>query len=135
MREEEANHRAKYRDQRLEEVFPSTLGYYFEKIGGAIDGSEPRDFGTMHVRLVAEMIEAFKERLKERGALQAYDSVVDLIELIEYPIQELAKYFADATRSPLNAKGAHIFSFFVYKHIEELKSMAKEIDEDYKSEP
>lgn len=89
----------------------------------------------MHVRLVAEVIEAFKERLKERGALQAYDSVVSLIELIEYPIQELTTYFADATRSPLSAKGAHIFAFFVYKHIEELKSIAKEIDEDYKSEP
>ncbi|MDP2918854.1 MAG: hypothetical protein Q8O43_01365 [Dehalococcoidia bacterium] len=135
LKEEEANHRAKYRDQRLEDIFPSTLGYYFQKIGGAIDGSEPSEFGTMHVRLVAKVIEAFKERLKERGALQAYDSVVYLIELIEYPIQELTTYFADATRSPLSAKGAHIFAFFVDKHIEELKSIAKEIDEDYKSEP
>jgi hypothetical protein len=133
LKEEEANHRAKYRDQRLMEVFPSTLGYYFEKIGGAIDRSEPGDFGTMHIRLVSEVVEAFKERLKERGALQAYDSVVDLIELIEYPIQELTKYFAG--QSTLNEKGAHIFSFFVYKHIEELKSIAKEIDEDYNSEP
>jgi hypothetical protein len=132
---EEANHRAKYRDQRLEDVFPSTLGYYFEKIGGAINGSEPMDFGTMHIHLVAEVIETFKEHLKERGALQAYDSVVDLIGLIEYPVQELTRYFSGAHGSTLNAKSAHIFAFFVYKHIEELKSMAKEIDEDYQNEP
>jgi len=135
LKEEEANHRAKYRDQKLEDVFPATLGYYFQKIGSAIDGSEPADFGTMHVGLVAGVIKAFKDRMEERGILQAYAPVVDLIELIEYPVQELTTYFADASRSTLNAKGAHIFAFFTYKHIEELKRMAKEIDEDYDSEP
>lgn len=135
LKEEEANHRAKYRSKKLEDVFPSTLGYYFEKIGGAIDGSEPGDFGTMHIGLVAGVIKAFKARLEERGILQAYESVVYQIELMEYPIQELTTYFADANRSSLNAKGAHIFAFFVYKQIQELKSMAKEIDEDYNSEP
>jgi tetratricopeptide (TPR) repeat protein len=135
LKAEEANHRARYRDQRLEDVFPPTLGYYFEKIGGAIDRSEHGDFGTIHIKLVAEVVNAFKERMKERGILQAYDSVVDLIGLIEYPIQELTMYFSGSNGSTLNAKGAHIFAFFVYKHIEELKSMAKEIDEDYNSEP
>lgn len=135
LKAEEANHRAKYRDQRLQDVFPPTLGYYFQKIGNAIDGSNPKEFGKMHIQLVAEVIEAFKERLKKRGILQAYDSIVYLIDLIEYPIQELTMYFADSTCSSLNAKGAHIFAFFIDKHIEELKSIAKEIDEDYNSEP
>ncbi len=135
LKEEEENHRAKYRSQKLEDVFPSTLGYYFAKIGGAIRGSEPVDFGTMHIGLVAGVIQAFKDRLEERGILKAYDSVIDLLELIEYPIQELTAYFADATSSTLNAKGAHIFTFFIDKQIEELKCMAKEIDEDYNSKP
>jgi tetratricopeptide (TPR) repeat protein len=134
LKEEEANHRAKYRDQKLEDVFPPTLSYYFHKMGSAIDG-EPGGFGTMHIHLVAKVIEDFKERMDKRGALQAYASVVDLIKLIEYPIQELTAYFDDVTHSTLNVKSAHIFAFFVDKHIEELKSMAKEIDEDYKSEP
>jgi hypothetical protein len=133
LKKDEADHRVKYRDQKIEDVFPATLGYYFDKIGNAIDGSHPKDLGTLHIRLVSEVIEAFEECLKERGALQAYGSVVDLIELIEYPIQELTKYFIGG--STLSKNGAHIFSFFVYKHIEELKSVAKEIDEDYQSEP
>jgi hypothetical protein len=135
LKTEEAIHRGKYRDQKLEDIFPSTLGYYFEKIGDAVDGSKPRELGAMHIRLVAEVIEAFKERLKERGTLQAYDSVVHLINLMEYPTRELTTYFADATHTSLNAKSAHIFVFFIDKHIEELKSIAKEIDEDYRKEP
>ena len=79
MKEEESNHRAKYHDQKLEDVFPSTLGYCFQKIGGAIEG-EPGGFGTMHVRLVAKLIEDFKDRLSDRGTLEAYTSFVNLIE-------------------------------------------------------
>lgn len=135
LKTEEANHRAKYRDQKLEDIFPSALGYYFAKIGDAIYGNRPREFGAIHIHLVTEVIEAFKERLKERGILQAYDSIVYLIDLIEYPIEELAKYFTDATCTSLNAKSAHIFVFFIDKHIEELKSMAKEIDDYYRREP
>lgn len=135
LKTEEANHRAKYRDQKLEDIFPSALGYYFAKIGDAIDGNKPSEFGAMHIHWVAEVIEAFKERLKERGILQAYDSIVYLINAIEYPIEELTMYFTDPTYTSLNAKSAHIFVFFIDKHIEELKSMAKEIDEDYRKEP
>jgi hypothetical protein len=135
LKKEEADHRAKYRDQRLQDVFPSTLGYYFEKIAEATHGSKPAEFGTIHVRLIAETIEAFKERMKQRGILGAYDSVIYLIELIEYPIQELTDYFVDTTSSHISAKGAYIFAFFIERHIEELKGIAKEIDETYESEP
>ena len=106
-----------------------------EKIEGAIDRNELVDFGKIHIGLVAGVIKAFKDRLEERGIFSAYDSITYLVELIEYPIQELTVYFADATSSTLNAKGANIFAFFIYKQIEELKCMAKEIDEDYNSKP
>jgi hypothetical protein len=135
LKEEEANHRAKYRDQKLQDNFPTTLGYYFQKIAEATEEGKPAEFGTMHVGLVSEAIETFKVRLKERGTLKAYASVVYLIELTEYPLHELAVYFADTTRSHLNAKDAYIFTFFIEKHIEELKGIAKEIDEVYESEP
>jgi hypothetical protein len=85
--------------------------------------------------LVSETVEVFKERLKERGVLDISNSVVNLLQLIEYPIQELTSYFADSTHSRIDAKGAYIFSFFIKKHVEELKAIAKEIDETYESEP
>jgi hypothetical protein len=135
LKTEEANHRAKYRDQKLQDIFPSMLGNYFAKIRDAIDGRIPWGYGARHIELVAKVIEDFKERLKERGILQAYDSVVDLINSIEYPIQELTTYFTDAANTSLSEKSAHIFVFFIDKHIEELKIIAKEIDEHYRKEP
>ena len=91
--------------------------------------------GFLLSREKPDEIQQFKERLKERGILQAYDSIVCLINAIEYPIAELTMYFTDPTYTSLNAKSAHIFVFFIDRHIEELKSMAKEIDEDYRKEP
>ena len=86
LKTEEAEHKAKYQNQRLQDVFPSTLGYYFEKIVEAIHGSKPAEFGALHVRLVHGTVEAFKERLRERGLLDGHDAVVYLLQLIEYPI-------------------------------------------------
>lgn len=131
LKTEETEHRAKYRNQRLQDVFPPTIGYYFQKIVEATHGSKPAEFGTLHVTLISETVEAFKEQLKERGMLEAYDSVDYLLKLIEYPIRELISYFTDATRSSINAEGAYIFAFFIEKHIEELRTISKEIDEVY----
>lgn len=135
LKADEASHRAKYRDRKLEDVLPSTLGYCFAKIGNAIDGSSPRESGAMHIRIVSEAVRAFKERLQERGMPQAYDSVVHLVNEIEYPISELIMYFDGVTHTSLSTESAHIFSFFVDKHLEELKSIAREIDEEYETEP
>jgi hypothetical protein len=85
--------------------------------------------------LVSATVEALKERLRQRGLLDSYDSAVYLLQLIEYPIQELTSYFTDPTNSPINAKGAYIFAFFIEKHIEKLKVIAQEIDETYEGEP
>ena len=89
----------------------------------------------MHIGMVSKVIEVFKERLEERDILQAYDSVVHLINVVEYPIRELILYFSDPDGTSLSADTAHIFAFFIDKHIEELKSIAEELDEDYESEP
>ena len=135
LKKEEADHRAKYKDKRLQDVFPPTLGYYFQKISEAVHGSKPREFGAVHVQFVAQTIETFKEQLRERGILEIYDSVTYLLQLLEYPIGELSAYFDNSQLCSINDKGAHIFAFFVEKHIQELKAISKEIDETYESEP
>ncbi len=131
LRKEEEEHRAKFRDERLQDLFPATLGYYFQKISEAIHEHKPREFGTVHVDLVAEVIERFKDKLRERGILEAYDSVLYLLELIRYPLEELSAYFDPNRDTPLNQKGAYIFGYFAEKQIEELRSIAEELDQDY----
>lgn len=135
LKRKEAEHRAKFRGERLQDVFPPALGYFFQKIGEAIHGDRPPAFGAFHIGLVAEAVEGFKEKLRERGILEAYDSVLYLLRLIEYPIVELSAYFGATGDSSLNEKSAYIFAFFLEKQIEELEGIAKEIDEDYTKEP
>jgi hypothetical protein len=135
LKKEEAEHRAKYRDQRLQDVFPSTLGYYFQKIVEAIHGSGPIELAAVDLRFVANTVDAFKARLSERGTLDAYDSILYLLKLIEYPLMKLSNYFTKTMHSSINEKDAYIFAFFIERHIEELKAMAMEIDEAYEREP
>ncbi|MDF1552959.1 MAG: hypothetical protein P1P84_07850 [Deferrisomatales bacterium] len=135
LKREEAEHRAKFRDERLQDVFPAALGYFFQKIAEAIHRDKPREFGTAHINLVAETVECFKGKLQERGILDAYDSVLYLLQLIDYPIAELSAYFGTTRDSSLNEKGAYIFAYFLEKQIEELRGIAEEIDRDYAAEP
>jgi hypothetical protein len=132
---DEMEHRHKFKDERLQDIFPSTMGYYFEKISGACYGSELVALGAGVVGLVLDCLEKFKAALQVRGTLKAYDSVTYYLDLIEYPLTELKKYFENSPDSILDGKSAYIFAFFAHKHIEMLQQIAKEIDEEYASEP
>ena len=134
LKADEMEHRRKFRDERLQDIFPSTMGYYFEKISGACYGSEPIALGAGVVGLVQDCLEKFKAALQERGILTAYDSVTYYLDLIGYPLAELKKYFESSPDSNLNGKSAYIFAFFAHKHIDTLKQIAQEIDEEYTSE-
>jgi len=135
LRKEEAVHRAMFKTERLQDVFPPALHYFFEKIFEAIDGNKPNEFGSIHIKLIAEAVDTFKIRLGKRGALEAYDSITYLLDLLEYPINELSSYFTGPNNSRLNDKSANIFAFFIKKHTDKLIEIAKEIDEEYESEP
>lgn len=135
LKEEEMKHREEFEGKKLSEAFPQTLSYYFGKMDEAIHGSAPREFGAAHLKFVAETVESFKSALSERDLLDAYDSITYELNLIEYPMSELGKFFENPQESRLNAQDAYIFMFFVKKHIDTLITIAGEIDEEYASEP
>lgn len=136
LKEEEMTHREQFNAKRLADVFPQTLGYYFEKIGEAIHGNKPSEFGAIHVKLVIETIDRFKDALNERGILEAYDSIDYDLSLIGYPLGELRDFFDSPQESKkLNNEDAYIFMYFISKHIDGLIKIAEEIDEEYADEP
>jgi hypothetical protein len=61
---------------------------------------------------------------------EAYDTVTYELELLEYPLAELGKFFAQSQESKLNEKDAMIFHFFIRHRISNLIRIAKEIDEE-----
>jgi hypothetical protein len=134
LKEEEAEHRAMFKSDRLQDSFPAVLHYYFEKLFEAVHGSMPAEWGSAHVKLISEVIQTFKTKMEKRGILKAYQSVTYHFELLEYPTMELSLYFAEPKSSALNNKSAYIFAFFVEKHVDELKKLAEEIDAEYEAE-
>ncbi len=134
LKADEMEHRRTFKDERLQDIFPSTMGYYFEKISGACYGSEPAALGAGVVGLVLDCLEKFKVALQARGALKAYDSVTYYLDLIEYPLTELKKHFENVPGSNLNSKSAYIFAFFAHQQMDTLQQIAREVDEEYASE-
>ncbi len=134
LKADEMEHRNKFKGEKLQDIFPSTMGYYFEKISGACYGSEPIDLGAGVIGIVLDSLQRFKTSIQTRGILKAYDSVTYYLDLIEYPLTELKKYFEKSPDSNLNSKSAYIFAFFAHKHMDTLQQIAKEIDEEYASE-
>ena len=129
LKKEELEHKKMFKDEKLKDIFPPVISYYFQKISEAIYGA--RDLGLMHLKLVNGCIERFRDALEKRGILEAYYSVTYNINLINYPIHELMNFFEDPEKSKLNENDAYIFKFFVEQNIETLIQIAKEIDEDY----
>lgn len=135
MDEAEMKHRSEHRDEKLQDVFPDTLSYYFSKIFEAIHNSTYFPLGEMHVDLVAECLESLKQLLEQRGEWGIYDSVNYEYELLEYPLAELKAFFANRGSSKLNEKDAYIFCAFVKEQIKTLQQIAREIDDEYSKHP
>lgn len=137
MEKEEKDHKEKFKNEKLVAVFPSTLGYYFGKISESIGKKDFSGFGDSHLDLISEILVKFKDALGNRDMeLDAYGSIKDLYECIEYPIDKLKKYFQciESNKETLfNEKDAHIYLFFIRKKVDILKKIAAEIDEDYSS--
>jgi hypothetical protein len=87
----------------------------------------------INLNVIKDCIEAFKAALTERGILEAYEPVKYQIELIEYPLDALCKFFSQSDQNKLTPSDANIFIFFIVHHVKELVEMAREIDSEYAS--
>ncbi len=135
----EAAHKQRFKMDKLSSIFPPSLGYSFEKIFGSARGTDHPAIGEVSLRSVAQTLQAFQDGLQKRGIeLETYDSIDHIYNLLRYPIAELEKFFQSAKlgeQPNINEETAYIFTFFVRAHLDELKQMAQEIDDDYSSSP
>lgn len=133
LRGEEMKHREQHRQEKLRDIFPGTMGYYFEKIYEATWGERKFPLGATHLSLVEECLGNFRLALEDRKEWGIHASIAWHFELIDYPISELKRYFSDKTASKLNDKDAYIFAKFVEGEIKHFETIASEIDETYAS--
>ncbi len=132
LKKEEKEHKGKFKNEKLTDVFPKTLSYYTGKMYETIHSKKyPKPFDANHIKHIEETLEKLKQALEKRNLWGAYDSIKYLYEDLSFPIEEFKKYFEREDQSEAADKQAEINLFFIDKKMEELKGMAKEIDEDY----
>lgn len=130
LQEDEMAHREKFRDERLADIF-STTGYFLAQLLMAShqDSTVELCEAKSSLKCIREHIAQFKKSLEERGVLPAYDSVSYVLRELDYPLQQLEAYFINS--ATWDAQAAYIFGFFVRAKVNELETMAREIDEEY----
>jgi len=133
----EAVHKDKFKMEKLASLFPPALSYCFEKIFGGTRGTEHPSLAESHVRQVKQVLQTFREALAGRGIeIDTYDSIKHIYDLLEYPLAELEKFFQSAKagkEAEISERAAYIFAYFAKDHVDKLRQIAQEIDDDYAS--
>jgi hypothetical protein len=127
LKEDEMKHRKMFGNDLLEDIFPSTIGYYFQKLNEGIYGI--KKLGLIHAKLLQDIVDNFKMALEKRDILESH--IQQSFDQINYPLSELKLFLEVPEKSFLNDKSAYIFSFFVEEKIRLLQELAKEIDSEY----
>lgn len=135
LEKEEMEHRKKFEGKKLADVF-SYKNYPLSKIFEAIlnPQSDHAQLGEVHIDQILKAIEAFKDGLKDREILEAYEEDAGgthTLELLAYALQKLQTYFRNSAEARINEKDAYIFATFVKVQVEGLRQYAREIDEEY----
>ena len=134
MKAADAKHKAKFGGNKLETVFPNTLSYSFEKIYEQIRGGHLAVMGVWGIEEVDRVLAAYRAGLESRGIqIDTYDSIKYLYDLLAYPIEQVKLYLKKESSEIRNEKTARIFTFFIEKHLEDLKVIAREIDKEFGS--
>jgi hypothetical protein len=128
----EMEYRKVFKDEKLADIFPETLGYYFEKIYSGTDEPQSADgvFAKMHVDLIAHQVQTLRQALDKRGLLNKSSNYEYELAEVEYPITQLQQYF-EGEGSLKDHRTADIFVFFVRDRIQKLEKMAQELDTEY----
>jgi hypothetical protein len=132
LKREEQEHKEKFKDESIEGIFAKNLHYIVGKVWEAIHSEgHPASLGLMHLEIVKEALENFKQALERRDLWGAYQPIQHIYEELKYPMGEVEKYFRGEDSGGSAGKRAIVNFFFIDKHLQELEQMAKEIDEDY----
>lgn len=137
LEQEEKAHKEKFGMEKLTAVF-APLNYAFEKLYKVLLTGEicHPSYGGSNLQQIKKTLDTFKNALAERSIELGTYSIKSVYTELEYPLNELEKFFQNAKEGKtlnIDEKTAYIFVFFVKKRIDELEEIAKEMDEGYSS--
>jgi hypothetical protein len=135
LREQERVHRAKFKDTKLVDAL-RLANYAFEKIFEGLRPGRYPTLGSWAVRQLQQYLNEFSDLLKQRGLqIDSYDSIKYHYDEISRPLAELTKFMSQESSEVASAPSAVVFTTALQTHFDGLREIAREIDEEYASEP
>ena len=140
LQNEENDHKAKFRDEKLREIFHSSPGYLISKIYEGILTNDTRvreGYGALALgglETVFTYLSDFREAVKRRD-MSRYEALQNEYDEIEFASQWLHSFLERKIAGETIERGdkltASIFIYFFEKKIKSLIQYAEEIDDEY----
>ena len=131
LQEIDDNHRAKFMGKRLADIFHSTMGYMFEKVGEAVysPSSSKVTFGLSMLESIENTYREFRGALQERNELNSF-AEYDLEEYF-HGIKRIESYLSNSNSSEFTESDARIYLYYLQNSHGSFVKLAQEIDENY----
>ena len=130
LKEEQVAHRKKFDGKTLTSVFLTTAPFFSHIYDATTSSDSSADLGVVHwVEGISNVINEFRGGLKERE--EPDDGISYIYENLDYVLQHIKGCFGGVGGTHINRKDAYIFAHFAQQQVEELKEIAREIDERY----
>jgi hypothetical protein len=126
-------HKSKFRDKRLADRLPDSLGYSIEKIILATCTSDEKKVGLFNLEYLLKQLDELRSSLDERGVRLDDEPVEDCYSYLDHVGTFLANYFGGPSNQAPRGddKSAYIFARHLRDRVEELRKIASEIDRYY----
>jgi hypothetical protein len=126
------NHKNKYKEELMVNIFPVSLNYSFEKIGEAIyfSGYGKKDFGLTMLKIIEDSYIKFENELIKRNELPGNEYLLFDLNQYKHAIVKIRDYLSDNI-SKMEESDARIYLFYLKEEHNNFIKIANEYDEDY----
>ena len=131
LKKEEKEYRKKYMEKKLIKLIPDTLDYYFEKAYKLANPLSYRNYNLIGLKSIKNVLDTIKNELIKREIYDSYESVKEVIEILDYAISKIQNNFSESNSFHLTNNDVYIYVDFIKNQMNELKDMLKELDDDY----
>lgn len=112
---------------KFTQYFSDRDGYDFAKIVIGCRGEEDPDLAAGSVDQLTDNLSRFRSALTTHGHIPSNGPLNEDLELAEYALQELKKYFRGES-AMLNGKSSYIFAKFLRPQFDVLSETAAELE-------
>jgi len=112
------------------------VSYAFERIFEELRRDSAPVMGQWGVDCLRDSLADFEKQLRARGlTVETYDPIKYLRDCIEHPLVELRKFLHGEPSEISSHKSDVVFADALQSYFDELRTVAREIDQEYESEP